>query len=181
LIDRIFPYHEAEVLHLKCYISHRYRYPYPKSKGPMKICYKYLGPLFALFLTFESCKKQNLKKEVVYHNYSLKQLRGYLSGDWITNTEKKKKNKQIFWRFIFRSDSSGTFQNYEYTANGTALLTCAPGFKISAKGSTYNIKFTPMFSISPNKGATVTTITDRKLVMIDRNDFEVYEKINRQK
>jgi hypothetical protein len=62
----------------------------------MKICYKYLGLLFALSLEFASCQQPNLKKEVVYRDYSLTQLRGYLSGDWIKKTESLDKNNKVF-------------------------------------------------------------------------------------
>lgn len=147
----------------------------------MKMSIKCLIQLSPLLIMFASCQLVPAKQEVAYHNYSFKQLRGYLGGDWINKNEIKGKDSYVFWRFIFRSDSAGIFQNYEHRANGNALVSCPPVFGISKKGSKYIIKFTPMFPLLPNNGAVITTITDRKLKMIDRSDLLVYEKINFQK
>ena len=148
----------------------------------MKTCFKYLIPIFLTAIVFESCNQNAKNKEVVYQHYSLKQLKGYLKGDWINLTEKNEnKDRLCFYRFDFNTDSSGVFQNYERKGAETGFFTDAPLFFVSKVGSKFRIKFISMFMEKEPKVIIIKNITDRHLELLVGNKFEVYEKIKFQK
>jgi hypothetical protein len=133
-------------------------------------------------IILESCSQNAKNKEVVYKDYSLKQLKGYLKGDWINLTEKNENTDRLyFYRFDFNTDSSGIFQNYEKKGAQTGFFTDAPLFCISKVGSKYGIKFISMFMEKKPKTIIIKTITDRHLELLVGNKSEVYEKVNFQK
>jgi hypothetical protein len=146
----------------------------------MKAHCRYLIYAFLLLIMFQSCRQAVLKDEVVYQNYSLKQLRGYLNGDWISKSEINKANNKVFRRFMFHSDSSGFFENYEQRANGNVMMSDPPFFEIHKERSKYRIEFTFIFG-GKHEAIYIKTITNRRLVLSVGEDTEVYEKINLQK
>ena len=146
----------------------------------MRTLCRYLMYVFLALIAFESCHQATLKNEVVYRNYSLKQLRSYLNGDWINKSERNEGNNKVFRRFMFHSDSSGFFEIYQQMANGIVLSSDPPFFEIHKERSKYRIEFTFIFG-GKHEAIYIKTITNGRLVLSVGGDTEVYEKINLQK
>ena len=122
----------------------------------MKSFSRILATVFVLFITLTSYKfvlssYKEERKEVVYKNYSLEQLKSYLSYKWIDISEKQQdKTHPYYWIFDFGSENSGAFRHRKEIDGRIYEGTDMPSFVIYKSGQQFKLKLKTLFMKSPD-------------------------------
>ena len=138
---------------------------------------KYLLAIL-LLINLYSCKpKPVIQKEIVYTNYSLKQLKKYLEGTWvIIDTATNDTVKRPFnFTYAPKSDTIG-YMNY-VSGIGEHHVTF---FTLRKDQDDYSIQFTPYMPSPNRKFYKIRKISNLEFVVEGNNRVVVYKKAIRK-
>lgn len=127
-----------------------------------------------LLLNVCSCKpKPEVQKEIVYKDYSLKQLKKYLEGTWVRVDNVTKDTLTKPFRFIYKSESETSgymkpliIENLHFTF-----------FDIVKDKTGCSILFTPFMLKPDRKFHKIKKISNLELIIEDSERVLTYNKI----
>lgn len=127
-----------------------------------------------LLINLCACKpKPVLQNEIVYRNYSLKQLKNYLQGSWIHDGDSS--NKEFNFKYNANSDSIGCIESEQRNDIHS------PGFIINKSTATiYTMQIVGYLGLSHDTWA-INKISDSELVIQKDTVLQIYKKVSKVK
>jgi aminopeptidase C len=138
------------------------------------LCYSRNLLAILLLLNVCSCKpKPKVQKEVVYKDYSLKQLKKYLAGTWVRIDNVTKDTLTKPFRFIYKSKSETSgymkpliIEDFHFTF-----------FDVDKDKTGCSILFTPFMPKPDRKFHKIKKISNLGLIIEDDEGVLTYNKV----